>query len=150
PPGKVGAPAPEATSATSVAVRVGPTELMVKESSSVDQDSAEIAPTALHGRKARFEVVYRLMSLDLESGMPKARCAVKTRVADGEAMPRSAMDLFGNADWFEREVWDMFGVPFADRPGMKRLLMYEEFVGHPLRKDYAIHKRQPLIGPASG
>ena len=47
----------------------------------------------------------------------------------------------------EREVWDMFGVKFADRPDIKRLLMYEEFVGHPLRKDYPINKRQPLIGP---
>ena len=44
----------------------------------------------------------------------------------------------------------MFGVPFVDRPDIKRLLMYEEFVGHPLRKDYPIGKRQPLIGPSSG
>ena len=44
----------------------------------------------------------------------------------------------------------MFGVKFADRPGIKRLLMYEEFTGHALRKDYPIAKRQPLIGPKSG
>ncbi|MBI2361766.1 MAG: NADH-quinone oxidoreductase subunit C [Elusimicrobia bacterium] len=47
----------------------------------------------------------------------------------------------------EREVWDMFGVGFADRPDITRILMYPEFVGHPLRKDYPIKKRQPLIGP---
>ena len=44
----------------------------------------------------------------------------------------------------------MFGVRFADRPGIKRLLLYEEFKGHPLRKDYPIGRRQPLIGPVSG
>jgi NADH-quinone oxidoreductase subunit C len=43
----------------------------------------------------------------------------------------------------------MFGVRFEDHPDPRRLLMYEEFVGHPLRKDYPIHRRQPLIGPAS-
>ncbi len=60
------------------------------------------------------------------------------------------MGLWPIADWFEREVWDMFGVKFADRPGIKRLLLYESFVGHPLRKDYPITRRQPQIGPASG
>jgi len=44
----------------------------------------------------------------------------------------------------------MFGVTFADRPGIKRILMYPEFTGHPLRKDYPIKKRQPLIGPVDG
>jgi NADH-quinone oxidoreductase subunit C len=98
----------------------------------------------------RFEVVYRLMSLDPGEGLSNARLAVKIRLNDGQAVPRSAKDLWPVADWLEREVWDMFGIPFADRPGMKRLLMYEEFKGHPLRKDYPIAKRQPLIGPPSG
>ncbi|TPW21161.1 MAG: NADH-quinone oxidoreductase subunit C [Elusimicrobia bacterium] len=44
----------------------------------------------------------------------------------------------------------MFGVTFADRPDIKRILMYPEFTGHPLRKDYPIKKRQPLSGPADG
>jgi len=61
----------------------------------------------------------------------------------------TAVDLWPIADWFEREVWDMFGVRFAGHPDLRRLLMYEEFVGHPLRKDYPIDRRQPLIGPAS-
>ena len=65
-------------------------------------------------------------------------------------IPKSAAGLWPAADWLEREVWDMFGVPFADRPAIKRLLLYEEFQGHPLRKDYPIAKRQPLIGPAGG
>jgi len=55
--------------------------------------------------------------------------------------------LWAIADWFEREVWDMFGIRFDGHPDLRRLLLYEEFVGHPLRKDYAINRRQPLIGP---
>ena len=98
----------------------------------------------------RFEVVYRLLSLDAERGLSRGRVALKARLDEGAPMPRSARDLWPAADWLEREVWDMFGVPFADRPGIKRLLMYEEFQGHPLRKDYPIAKRQPLIGPAAG
>lgn len=98
----------------------------------------------------RFEVTYRLMSLDLEQGLPNARLALKIRLGEGQAVPRSVKDLWPVSDWLEREVWDMFGIPFADRPGIKRLLMYEEFKGHPLRKDYPIAKRQPLVGPPTG
>jgi NADH-quinone oxidoreductase subunit C len=101
------------------------------------------------GRSPRFDVIYRLMKLDLETGNDGGR--VELHCAAGEeAILRSAKDLWPIADWLEREVWDMYGVPFVDRPGIKRLLMYEEFVGHPLRKDYPIAKRQPLIGPKSG
>ncbi|MBI5884445.1 MAG: NADH-quinone oxidoreductase subunit C [Elusimicrobia bacterium] len=99
------------------------------------------------GRVPRFEVVYRVASLDLKTGLESAprvevRCEVGT-----EPVLRSVRALWPIADWLEREVWDMFGIRFADRPDIKRLLMYEEFVGHPLRKDYPISKRQPLIGP---
>ncbi|OGR88321.1 MAG: hypothetical protein A3J74_03215 [Elusimicrobia bacterium RIFCSPHIGHO2_02_FULL_57_9] len=99
---------------------------------------------------ARFEVVYRLMKLNAETGMDEGRVELRCAAAEGEAVPRSVASLWPIADWLEREVWDMFGIPFADRPDIKRLLLYEEFQGHPLRKDYPITKRQPLIGPASG
>jgi NADH-quinone oxidoreductase subunit C len=92
----------------------------------------------------RFEVVYHLYSLGHNH-----RVRVKTRVDEDDAQVPTAVDLWPIANWFEREVWDMFGVRFAGHPDPRRLLMYEEFVGHPLRKDYPINRRQPLIGPSA-
>ena len=59
----------------------------------------------------------------------------------------TAVPLWPIADWLEREVWDMFGLRFAEHPDLRRPLLYEQFEGHPLRKDYPVSKRQPLIGP---
>jgi NADH-quinone oxidoreductase subunit C len=59
----------------------------------------------------------------------------------------SLTGLWAGANWFEREVWDMFGISFIGHPNLKRILMYEEFKGHPLQKDYPVSKRQPIIGP---
>ncbi len=90
----------------------------------------------------RFEVVYHLYSIT-----HNRRLRVKVRVDEDDAVVPSAVPLWPIANWFEREVWDMFGVRFSGHPDLRRLLMYEEFVGHPLRKDYPIDRRQPLIGP---
>ena len=90
----------------------------------------------------RFDVVYHLYSVPHNH-----RLRVKVRVDEDEASVPTAVGLWPIANWFEREVWDMFGVRFTGHPDLRRLLMYEEFVGHPLRKDYPINRRQPLIGP---
>jgi NADH-quinone oxidoreductase subunit C len=90
----------------------------------------------------RFEVVYHLYSL-----LHNHRLRVKVRVEEDEAFVPSAVGVWPIANWMEREVWDMFGIRFDGHPDLRRLLMYEEFVGHPLRKDYPITRRQPLIGP---
>ncbi|HBH00697.1 MAG TPA: NADH-quinone oxidoreductase subunit C [Candidatus Rokubacteria bacterium] len=92
----------------------------------------------------RFEVVYHLYSVPHNH-----RLRVKVRVEEDDAVVPSAVALWPIANWFEREVWDMFGVRFEGHPDPRRLLMYEEFVGHPLRKDYPIDRRQPLIGPGT-
>jgi len=94
------------------------------------------------GRPERFEAVYHFYSLNFQH-----RLRIKVRLSERSAEVETLSDLWPIADWLEREVWDMFGIRFQGHPDLKRLLMYEEFVGHPLRKDYPYNKRQPLIGP---
>jgi NADH-quinone oxidoreductase subunit C len=90
----------------------------------------------------RFDVVYHLYSL-----AHNHRLRVKVRLDEDDAVVPTAVRLWPIANWLEREVWDMFGVRFGGHPDPRRLLLYEEFVGHPLRKDYPVNRRQPLIGP---
>ena len=90
----------------------------------------------------RFEVVYHLYSVALNH-----RLRLKVQVEQDDAVVPTATGLWPIANWLEREVWDMFGIRFEGHPDLRRLLLYEEFQGHPLRKDYPITRRQPLIGP---
>ncbi|HEV8676432.1 MAG TPA: NADH-quinone oxidoreductase subunit C [Methylomirabilota bacterium] len=90
----------------------------------------------------RFEVVYHLYSV-----AENHRLRIKVGVEEDDPEVPSAVPLWSIADWYEREVWDMYGIRFAGHPDLRRLLLYEEFVGHPLRKDYPMNRRQPLIGP---
>ncbi|HFE52504.1 MAG TPA: NADH-quinone oxidoreductase subunit C, partial [Bacteroidetes bacterium] len=94
------------------------------------------------GRKPRFEVVYNLYSL-----MKNLRLRLRVPVPEEDPVVRTVTHLWKSANWAEREVWDMFGIRFEGHPNLKRILLYEEFEGHPLRKDYPVNKRQPLIGP---
>ena len=89
---------------------------------------------------ARFAVVYHFFSLPL-----KHRLRVEVPLEETDAEVDSVTSLWAGADWLEREVWDMFGIRFRGHPNLKRILMYEQFVGHPLRKDYPVNRRQPLI-----
>jgi NADH-quinone oxidoreductase subunit C len=93
---------------------------------------------------ARFAVVYHFFSMTL-----KHRLRVEVLLQDDEPEVDSVTPLWAVADWLEREVWDMFGIRFRGHPNLKRILLYEEFVGHPLRKDYPVDRRQPLIGPVN-
>jgi NADH-quinone oxidoreductase subunit C len=88
----------------------------------------------------RFEVVYNLYST-----VKKHRVRVKCRVTEEDCTIDSVHDIFPGWNWFEREAWDMYGVKFKGHPDLRRLFMYEEFVGHALRKDYPKEKRQPLV-----
>ena len=88
----------------------------------------------------RFEVVYHLLS------MPhRHRLRVKVPLAEDDFHLPSVCELWISANWGEREAWDMFGVRFDGHPDLRRVLMYEEFVGHPLRKDFALRGYQPLV-----
>ena len=92
------------------------------------------------GQEPRFEVVYHLHSMRLNH-----RLRVKIRVSEDDAVVPSVSALWKAANWLEREVWDLFGIRFSGHPDLRRILMYEEFRGHPLRKDYPVTKRQPLV-----
>ncbi|MFQ5603391.1 MAG: NADH-quinone oxidoreductase subunit D [bacterium] len=91
-------------------------------------------------RKPRFEVVYHLYSFKT-----KKRLRLKALVDECNPQLLTVSDLWHIANWYEREVWDMFGIRFKNHPDLRRILMYDEFKGHPLRKDYPLRKRQPLV-----
>jgi NADH-quinone oxidoreductase subunit C len=84
------------------------------------------------GRPERFEIVYNLLSLK-----HNRRVRVKTTTDEDSPVP-SAVSVFSSAGWYEREVWDMFGVLFAGHPDLRRILTDYGFDGHPLRKDFPL------------
>ncbi len=100
---------------------------------------SDLAGADFPDRDPRLEVIYNLY--DMEEG--DRLLAVTGVPADDPYLP-SLTSLWKAARWYEREVYDMYGVHFEDHPQHKRVLLYEEFEGHPLRKDYPKKKRQPL------
>jgi len=84
------------------------------------------------GRAQRFEVVYHLLSLS-----QNIRLRIKLNVEEGASVP-STTQVFNCANWYEREVWDLFGIPFSDHPDLRRILTDYTFSGHPLRKDFPV------------
>lgn len=95
-------------------------------------------------KESRFELTYNLYSMKKAS-----RLFVKVELLETDPSVDSAVEIWPAANWFEREVWDMMGIVFKGHPNLKRLLMYEGFQGHPLRKDYLHNRRQPIIGPSN-
>ena len=92
------------------------------------------------GHEPRFDVVMHLYSVD-----KKHRVRLYGGVPEEEPTIESVVSLWPGANWFEREAFDLYGVRFKGHPDLRRILMYPEFVGHPLRKDYPKEKRQPLV-----
>lgn len=88
----------------------------------------------------RFEVVYHLSSL--KGGQ---RLRLKVPVPESDPVVESLTPLWAGANWLEREVWDLFGIRFLGHPDLRRILLYEEFQGHPLRKDYPVNLCQPRV-----
>jgi len=94
-------------------------------------------------RVPRFEVVLHVYSF-----ARRQRVRLKTRVGDEEGEGcevDSLVPVWTGANWFERETFDMMGIVFQGHPDLRRILLYPEFVGHPLRKDYPAQKTQPLV-----
>ena len=91
------------------------------------------------GREPRFDVIYHLYSLDKNH-----RVRLKVRAGENEAVP-SVTSVWSNANWFEREVFDMFGIGFDGHPDLRRILMPDDWVGHPLRKDFPLTKEEVMF-----
>ncbi len=91
--------------------------------------------TAVHypGRKHNFELIYNMLAM-----APLLRLLVKVPLAGESPEIASVTPVFKTANWYEREVYDMFGIRFTGHPNLKRILMWEDYNGHPLRKDFPL------------
>ena len=87
-----------------------------------------------HPAEPRFEVVYHLHSIERNE-----RLRLKCRLGGESPEIDSLTPVWSGANWYEREVYDLFGVRFRGHPNLKRLMLPEEWEGHPLRKDYPVH-----------
>ncbi|MBI2351182.1 MAG: NADH-quinone oxidoreductase subunit C [Deltaproteobacteria bacterium] len=94
------------------------------------------------GREPRFELVYLLYSLKFKNYLK-----IKVPVSEDDLEVDSICGVWKGANWFEREVYDLFGIRFRGHPNLRRILCHDEFVGHALRKDYDIKKGQWLSRP---
>jgi NADH-quinone oxidoreductase subunit C len=92
------------------------------------------------GQDPRFEVVYNLFSTKTNE-----RVRLRVKVPEQDCVIPTVTSVWRGADWFERYCYDMYGIRVVGHPDPRRLLLYEEFVGHPLRKDYPLKGRQPLV-----
>ncbi len=93
----------------------------------------------------RFEVYVIAYSIT-----KKHRVRIKTRISGADPRLPSLTSVWKGAGWMEREAWDMFGVRFEGHGDLRRILLYEEFQGHPLRKDYPAGRTQPLVAYREG
>ena len=94
---------------------------------------AELTAVDYWPREPRFEVVYVLVSL-----VHRARLRLKVRLPGDAPQLGTVTGVWPGANWLEREVWDLFGIVFDGHPDPRRLLMPEDWEGHPLRKDYPV------------
>lgn len=92
--------------------------------------------------EGRFRVVYHLLSLDRAELF-----RLKAFVEDEDTEVPTVTDLYGGADWLEREIFDMFGIRFAGHPDLRRILMTEDWEGHPCRRDYPWQGNIPIEDP---
>jgi NADH-quinone oxidoreductase subunit C len=91
-------------------------------------------------KEPRFEVVYHLASL-----RKRHRIRLKVALEERDAVVPTLTGVWKGVDWFEREAFDLYGIRFEGHPDLRRILMYPEFEGHPLRKDYPQRGYQPLM-----
>jgi NADH-quinone oxidoreductase subunit C len=105
----------------------------------------DIIGVDFYPREPRYEVVYLLASLGTAGfGATPRRLRVKVRVPGDDARLPTVRDIWKAADWAERELWDLFGIRIDGHPDLRRLLMPEDWDGHPMRKDYPVQIKDPV------
>ena len=119
-----------------VSVTVSPEHIVevcqtLRDSYNVEMANSLTAVDYWPEQTPRFHVVYQFNSFS-----KKMRLEVRVPLDGNEPVINSVTSVYPNTNWFEREVWDMFGIKFKGHPDLRRVLLYEEFEGHPLRKDY--------------
>jgi len=124
--------------------RAGLTESfrILKETPDLDFDFlSDITAVDYWQRKEpRFEVVYQILSR-----ARRVRLRIRVPVPESDPSIESLTSIWRGANFMEREVWDLFGIRFIEHPDLRRVLLYEEFCGHPLRKDYPVNLVQPRV-----
>jgi NADH-quinone oxidoreductase subunit C len=115
---------------------------VLKEDQDLDFDFLSDITAVDYWRKKepRFEVVYQLLSRN-----QRKRLRIRVPVPENDPAVESLTPLWRGANFLEREVWDLFGIRFIDHPDLRRILLYDEFKGFPLRKDYPVNLVQPRV-----
>lgn len=98
------------------------------------------------GRTPRFQVVYNMYNITT-----KDRLRIKTPVEESDANIDTVSGVWSTANWLERECWDLMGINFNNHPDLRRILLPDDWEGHPLRKDYPVQgpDREPYQGRVS-
>ncbi len=104
----------------------------------VDVTAVDWPEREIDGKVVRFDLVCHFLNLASQE-----RLRLKVRLAEDESVP-SLVSRFKTADWYEREVFDMFGIRFEDHPNLQRLLTWADFPGHALRKDFPLDGGDPF------
>ena len=106
---------------------------------------ADIVPVDYFPREPRYELVYLLASLGTAGfGDTPKRLRVKVRVPNEDAVVPTVTSVWAAANWAEREAYDLYGVHFAGHPDLRRILMPDDWEGHPMRKDYPVQIKAPV------
>ena len=106
---------------------------------------ADIVAVDYYPREPRYEVLYLLASLGTGGfGTAPRRLRVKVRLSGEDPRVPTVSDLWKAANWAERELWDLFGIRVDGHPDLRRLLMPEDWEGHPMRRDYPVQIKQPV------
>jgi NADH-quinone oxidoreductase subunit C len=100
-------------------------------------------PVDFHPREPRFEITYLLLNPGGEGGAA-ARLRLKVRVPGENPTVPSLSGVWASVNWAEREAFDLYGIGFDGHPDLRRILMPDDWDGHPMRKDYPVQIRQPV------